>query len=105
MAKNVGLEIPRTIVTNKKIDLLKFYNENAPIVSKHLVSNPRLNSKTHFYSAALSFIVKKEEIGLLADNFACSLFQKYIEKKWCPLCLAICLILIIEIVYLAYIII
>lgn len=82
VAKNVGMNIPETLVTNKKADLLEFYSKNAPVISKCILNEPRLNSNTHYYVTPGTFIIKEKEIELLGDSFAPLLFQKYTDKKY-----------------------
>src|SRR5699024_10589751 len=82
VAIEVGLNIPETLVTNQKTDLLGFYDKNAPIITKCIVAEPRLHSENFFYQTPGTFVVDKSEIESLSDNFAPSLFQKYIEKKY-----------------------
>jgi len=82
VAIEVGLNIPETLVTNQKTDLLGFYDKNAPIITKCIVAEPRLPSENFFYQTPGTFVVDKSEIESLSDNFAPSLFQKYIEKKY-----------------------
>jgi len=82
LAKEVGIRVPNTLVSNRKKDLLDFYRLNKPIITKSMGLEPRLNSTTHFYSTPGTFMVKKEEIEFLAESFAPSLVQQYIEKKY-----------------------
>ncbi len=82
VAKAVGLTIPETLVTNKKADLLAFYSENNPIISKCIFLEPRSNVESYYYETPGTFVVDKNDIDLLSDNFSPSLFQKYTEKQY-----------------------
>lgn len=82
VAKEVGLQIPDTIITNNKKDLLEFYRANNSVISKCMVLDPLLNAESHYYAMPGTFIVNKEEIESLEDSFAPSFVQKYIEKKY-----------------------
>ncbi|MFV8328473.1 grasp-with-spasm system ATP-grasp peptide maturase [Flavobacterium sp. ZS1P14] len=79
LAKNVGLQIPKTIITTER-NKLKFFLEenNYSIITKPIAE--ALHVKLANSSVGLSTI-KVETVKKLNKNFSPSLFQEYIEKE------------------------
>lgn len=77
-AAKVGLEIPKTFVTNNKRDLLKFVEANKKYITKSLVYSPFLEKKDCYYKGSGTIVVDFEK---LSEHFAPSLIQEYIDKE------------------------
>lgn len=81
-AKDLGINIPNSIVCNNKKDLIAFYAEYKKIITKPLsevlVFENNKESKEIFFMQ--STIVAEESITNIDDEFFPSLFQEYIEK-------------------------
>lgn len=79
-ARNIGLKIPDTILTNSKKELMAFKAKHEQIISKmnHLLvgSNDEGSEMIHSYTERIS----NEFIETLADHFFPSSFQKEITK-------------------------
>lgn len=80
LAKNIGLDIPKTIVTNNKLELESFKKENK-IICKPLTNNPIININDDIFSSYTS-TVDDDLFGSLPDIFFPSLFQEEIEKEF-----------------------
>jgi len=83
--KKLGINFPQTIITNRKEDLLEFFESSNVIINKPL-ENPFLNFEilnTKIQFSTSTVLIRKEEV-LNMDNitFLPSLFQEYIEKKY-----------------------
>lgn len=81
LAKNIGFEIPPTIITNNKEELLKFSAiHNYEIITKGISENIGFE----FQEGRMIFltsVLKKETVENLPSTFFPSLFQKRISKK------------------------
>lgn len=80
LAKNIGLNIPKTIVTNDKLEL-DFFKKESKIICKPLTNNPILNINDDIFSSYTS-IADDDLFGSLPDIFFPSLFQEKIEKEF-----------------------
>ncbi|WP_306350325.1 grasp-with-spasm system ATP-grasp peptide maturase [Flavobacterium sp. '19STA2R22 D10 B1'] len=82
IAKNVGLKIPNTIITNDYKELRRFYiQNNNKIITKALSESFRFDppNEGHWISNKTVLI---QNINQSPKKFATSLFQEYIEKKY-----------------------
>ncbi len=79
-AKDEGINIPATIISNNKNDLLKFKEEHTKIITKPLgeVITFETSNELFFTRTVLIDDGKLKEID---DYFFPSLFQEYIEKE------------------------
>ncbi len=77
-AKEVGLSIPNTCVTNNKVDLLHFVEKDKKYITKSLVRGPSLEVDGYYYAGSGTVFL---DIELANDTFAPSLVQEYIEKE------------------------
>jgi len=78
-ASNVGLKIPKTLITNSKKDIEEFKLNTGSIITKGVQESLHFSSEDCFYS------VYTEEIQYVTDlpeYFHPSLFQQKIEKKF-----------------------
>jgi hypothetical protein len=81
VAQELGLLIPPTMVTNNKIELLNFINDNGYVVTKCCSDMIALTiDKTRYYK--YTSIVTDEIISQLPNIFCVSLFQKHIKKMY-----------------------
>jgi len=83
VAEKIGLKIPPTIITGKKIELIDFYNRyNGDIICKSLyeILNPSAAAKDGFLIRSLT--AKVDELNTMPESFYPSLFQQNIQKKY-----------------------
>ena len=77
-----GLKIPKSLITTKKSDLLKFFNDNnKSIISKPIESYSSLVQGESTYTPYTNSITKGFIDGL-SDDFFPMLFQENIEKEF-----------------------
>lgn len=81
LAQKVGLNIPDSIITNIKKDVLYFLDKHKQVITKSITIYPRLFYEDKVYSSNKTIIVSQEHIDNLHETFAISLFQEYTEKK------------------------
>lgn len=82
LATQVGLKIPKTIVTNNKKDLICFYTNNKKIITKALNYSFSYNDDDIMYSSPLTVRVNKKDIDNLSDFFLPAIFQEEIKKQF-----------------------
>lgn len=80
-AKHIGLNIPETIVTTKKIELIKFAHRFDNIITKGINETYWFDYENHSIKG-FTYLVEKNDINLFPDTFFPSLFQELIEKKY-----------------------
>jgi ATP-GRASP peptide maturase of grasp-with-spasm system len=80
VAREVGLDVPDTIITNSKADLLKFSIDYKNIICKNISEIAIL----YYYKMHITYtsVVTPELVELLPDNFFLSLFQEAIDKEF-----------------------
>lgn len=79
-AKKSGLNIPNTIVTSCKFELMEFVNKFSKVIAKPL-GDPGLivkNGIKHYVGS--SYLVQESDLSILPDNSFPNLFQEYIDK-------------------------
>jgi len=83
IAQKIGLNIPNTIVTNKKEDLLAFYNlNNKKIITKPIKNSLNIENEDSWEFGKSTFIIKNEDLEVLDTYFNLGFFQELIEKKF-----------------------
>jgi|AntAceMinimDraft_17_1070374.scaffolds.fasta_scaffold00282_14 hypothetical protein len=82
IAENIGLEIPNTILTRNKIDLINFCKKNKRIITKNFNSGFFIHSNDGTSYCNYSNILKNEDINKLSDIFFPSLFQEKIDRQF-----------------------
>lgn len=82
IASSLGLKIPETLITNTKKELVSFFNLHTNIVSKCIYHDPNIQHNDYEYLNSGNQLVKEEQIQKLEEEFAPSIFQRYIEKKY-----------------------
>lgn len=80
-AKEVGLNIPATIVCSLKNDLIYFNDKYREIISKDL-SHPLIIEDSNTYSNTLTRKIDFDEIEELPNEFSPTLFQELIHKQY-----------------------
>lgn len=83
IAKTVGLEVPETIITNNKIDIIEFFKENKfeKIIYKSIAENLNLIIKNKKVLYQPVGVLNIQEINNLPDRFMPTLFQRLIIKE------------------------
>lgn len=82
LAKQVGLKIPKTLITTSKHELLHFFNTHIQIITKDIRYPIKINLKDHQLLSSGTFIIDKDSIDKMADEFAPTLVQEKIEKNY-----------------------
>jgi len=82
LAKKANLEIPDTLITTSKKKLFDFFGEKSPIITKDLRYPINISDNNFSLLSQGTFIVRENMIHNMDDNFAPTLFQKYIKKKY-----------------------
>ena len=82
LARACGLNIPDSIVTTSKKELLKFNSSYRKIITKELRYPISVNAKNMHISSVGTFVVETGMIESLDDTFAPVFLQEYIEKQW-----------------------
>ena len=84
-ARKVGFQIPNTLVSNRKQDVLKFFSENKDgIIAKAVGVGIPLKSKDGYnyyeviFTKKLSLVTLKQNLDTI--KFCPSIFQQYIDK-------------------------
>lgn len=80
-ARNTGFSIPKSLITNSKKELMKFYAlANKKIITKANGEGTCLTVDQRIYGTYTS-LVTEDILDLIPDNFYPSLFQELIEKE------------------------
>lgn len=79
IAKKVGFDVPKTIVTRKKKDVEQLMHSIGPIITKDLEKGTFSKVGDKWYLNYTS-VVDDERIGALPESFAPSLFQEQVDK-------------------------
>ncbi len=84
IARSLGLNIPDTLVTRSKLDLLNFYNKYRKdgVISKRVMDGGVVESEDYIHDISKTIIVDDEKISKLPERFGLSLFQKQISKEY-----------------------
>ncbi|MEM6718121.1 MAG: hypothetical protein AAF611_02295 [Bacteroidota bacterium] len=80
-AKNVGLKVPKTLVTNSREELVAFYQSHHPIISKDLRYSVNVNDGNKYYSSIGTFEVTTMMLDDLGNYFVPCFVQERIAKK------------------------
>ena len=81
-AKVLGLDIPDTLITQSKKELISFFTIHNRLISKRIGSGPIIVDGSYAYDISKTITVDKEMILALPDVFGISLFQQKIPKKY-----------------------
>ena len=81
VARKVGLAIPQTIVSSSKDDLLAFYGNNRPCITKSVQDVLSFQTKTHWYGTTTSEVVT-DDIARMHDSFFPSQLQAEVRKRY-----------------------
>lgn len=81
VALDVGLNIPDTLITKDRSELVSFMNKHNQVLSKAISENIHISSEIENFHYPNS-LISRENIDLLPEKFQLSLFQQYIPKKY-----------------------
>ena len=81
LAKEVGIEIPATIVTTSKSKILAFLSIHKKVIAKPINNGWYIKDKSLELNFAKTRLLDINFIHNLNSTFALTLFQKYIEKE------------------------
>lgn len=76
-AKQSGLKIPKTIITNKKEDLFNYFNNNEKLITKSISKPPYMEKNGTVYFGGGTQLV---DLNKIPNNFSMSLIQQYVDK-------------------------
>lgn len=79
IAKSIGLNIPDSLITNNKSELISFYKKHKQIINKPISEVLSFRGNDYFYYMRTN-LVKMNDIEKIDDKFFPSLFQNYINK-------------------------
>jgi glutathione synthase/RimK-type ligase-like ATP-grasp enzyme len=80
-ARNIGLQIPQTLVTKNKCDIFKYLGNKKPIICKPVTDLLQIK-KNGLNRSHLIKLLNASAINDLPELFGISLFQEYIIKKY-----------------------
>lgn len=78
-ATEIGLNVPKSLITNKKSDLIKFLKKHPKTITKPLQRSLSYSDDTGKYNSYTQAINLE---SMTKDEFAISMFQEEIEKKY-----------------------
>jgi|SRR5690554_92476 len=78
-ATKIGLNIPKTLITNNKEKLINFHRKNKKLITKNISPGVFINNSEKYLSVTTQR-VSTEEIKKLPERFSYSLFQEEIAK-------------------------
>lgn len=81
-AKDFGLDIPETIISNSKKDIINLLNKHNLIITKSVKDNIHLQISENEYYMQYTNLISKSELEHLPATFFPSIFQELIEKKF-----------------------
>jgi ATP-GRASP peptide maturase of grasp-with-spasm system len=82
LAKDVGLKIPNTLLTNSKTELSKYVNEHGKCITKCITDGHSIGLGDEDYYLLTSSLLSKEHLDELPEFFVPSIVQNYIEKEF-----------------------
>lgn len=84
LAKEVGLNIPKTILTEKKACLIKFIQENEldQVITKRFCGEGLFREENILYDISKTSLINDDSLTHMPDNFGISLFQENIKKEF-----------------------
>jgi len=80
-AREIGLTIPETIITNNKCELEKFISEHTKVITKAIGEISPLIFRREMYTQYTT-VLGKDSLSDIPDTFFPSLFQNAIEKEY-----------------------
>ena len=80
-AKDVGLDIPNTIVTSRKSRVIEFMKERGRIIIKGISGSHTISFRENIYSSYTSEI-SIEDMGVFNEIFCPTLFQEMLDKDF-----------------------
>lgn len=79
--KKIGIEVPSTIITTLKGDLINFYNDKKKIITKNFSQGVFVNFQKVVLNS-YTMLVDEDMISDLPESFFPMMFQEYIEKSY-----------------------
>lgn len=79
LAKRSDINIPKTIVTNKKKDVFNYFKDDSKLITKPISKNFSLKEDNYIFSGKGTQLLCKDDIP---EFFSMSLVQEYIEKEF-----------------------
>lgn len=79
--KKIGIEVPSTIITTLKGDLINFYNDKKKIITKNFSQGVFVNFQKEVLNS-YTMLVDEDMISDLPESFFPMMFQEYIEKSY-----------------------
>lgn len=81
MARNIGINIPETIVTTQKSEVKKFIDKHQHVVTKNIQDIAILKLGSYIQSHKTNLLTE-ESFNAMPEHFGYSLFQQAIRKKY-----------------------
>ncbi len=81
-ARSTGLQIPATLITSRKSDLLTFIKEHGSVITKPLVDPIHVQPKKQSVFLSYTEALDKKRLAAIPEQFFVSLFQEQIEKAY-----------------------
>ncbi|GAA4273844.1 hypothetical protein U6A24_02115 [Aquimarina gracilis] len=82
LAKEVGLNIPETLITTSKKEVFQFFEKHKSIITKDIRYPIKVNLTDITIFSSGTFVVNYDMIKSMEEDFAPTLVQKKIEKKY-----------------------
>lgn len=82
VAKDLGFNVPNTIVTTEKKVLVRFYQKYAPIISKDLHAPVNISTTAYTLFSSGVKLVDDEVLDKLENKFAPVYAQQYVDKAY-----------------------
>lgn len=81
LARELGLNVPMSIIASKRSSLLNFTQAHGPIITKALKNALSFQNEDGSYSTSYTKLLALSEIETLPERFAPALFQCFVEKE------------------------
>lgn len=81
LAKEIGLSIPNTLITSKKVDVKDFLNQQHEIITKNFAPGVFIRKESH-YILGYTEEITEDILNSLPEDFLPSMFQKKIDKEF-----------------------
>lgn len=78
-AAEIGIKIPKTIVTNNKEELIRFLNENKNVITKNISQGVFIKHKNSYLTSSTN-VIDDYILNNIPENFHFMLFQEMVEK-------------------------
>lgn len=82
IAQEIGLRIPKTLITTSKQELLDFYEKHEVIITQDLRAPVNITTPNKFYGSTGVKKVDLKMLKMLKEHFAPIFTQEYIQKQY-----------------------